>query len=64
MGSVVSVCEDCRADVDCNGTIDAADLGLILAAWNTSEMQYDLDGDGVVAGGDLGLLLGTWGVCK
>ena len=57
-------CKDCRADVDCNGIIDAADLGLVLSAWGSIQAQYDIDGDGLVAGGDIGLLLGTWGVCK
>ena len=58
-----SWCDDCRSDVNCDNLVDAADLGLLLSAWNTSEAQYDLDGDGTVAGGDIGYLLGSWSVC-
>ena len=58
-----SWCTDCRVNVDCVGEVDAADLGLLLSAWNTTEAQYDIDGDGVVGGGDLGLLFVGWGPC-
>ena len=56
-------CEDCRADVNCDGIVDSADLGLILSGWGSDITQYDVDGDGLVQGGDLGYLLGSWGVC-
>lgn len=58
-----SWCDECRANVDCVGEVDAADLGLLLSAWNTTEAQYDINNDGVVGGGDLGLLLNSWGPC-
>ena len=58
-----SWCDECRANVDCVGEVDAADLGLLLSGWNTTEAQYDLDGDGVVGGGDLGAFLVAWGAC-
>lgn len=47
------------ADLDCNGSVDGADLGLMLGAWGTA--GADLDGDGVTDGADLGILLGAWG---
>lgn len=47
------------ADLDCNGVVDGADLGLLLAAWGTPG-PGDLNGDGVVDGADLGLLLASW----
>lgn len=47
-------------DLDCDGLVDAADLGLLLAAWATSDAAADLDSSGVVDGGDLGTLLGNW----
>jgi len=53
-------------DIDGNGAVDAADLGLLLAAWGACHgprggpCAADLDGDGVVDGVDLGLLLGAW----
>ena len=56
-----SWCDECRADVDCDNEVNAADLGLLLSAWNTTEAQYDIDGDGVVGGGDLGNAPGARG---
>jgi hypothetical protein len=46
-------------DLDGNGTVDGADLGLLLGAWGTPG-PGDLDGNGTVNGADLGLLLGSW----
>ncbi|HMN96893.1 MAG TPA: right-handed parallel beta-helix repeat-containing protein [Phycisphaerales bacterium] len=51
----------CIGDLDGDGAVDGADLGLLLGAWGTA--AADLDGDGVVDGADLGLLLGAWGGC-
>jgi hypothetical protein len=47
------------ADLDGNGVVNGADLGLLLNAWGTP--QYDLTGDGTVSGADVGFLLGYWG---
>lgn len=49
-------------DLDGDGKVGGADLGLLLAAWGSSDPAADLDHDGVVAGGDLGLLLAAWDV--
>lgn len=51
----------CAADLDGDGVVSGADLGILLGAWGTG--AADLSGDGVVDGGDLGLLLGMWGAC-
>lgn len=48
------------ADLDCSGSVDGTDLGLLLGQWGTSS-SADLSGDGTVDGTDLGLLLGAWG---
>ncbi|MCA9285797.1 MAG: hypothetical protein KDA22_11310 [Phycisphaerales bacterium] len=48
------------SDLDGNGTVDGADLGLLLAAWGTDDPVADLDGNGIVDGADLGVLLGDW----
>ena len=54
----------CRADLDGNGSVDGADLGLLLGAWGPAAgNSADLNGDGFVDGADLGLLLGAWGTC-
>ena len=47
-------------DLDGNGSVDGADLGLLLSAWGVSGGPADLDGNGVVDGADLGLLLANW----
>ncbi|HMN96920.1 MAG TPA: hypothetical protein PKC43_10520 [Phycisphaerales bacterium] len=52
---------DVPADINCNGGIDGADLGLLLSAWGTADCAADLNEDGVVDGADLGLLLAGWG---
>jgi hypothetical protein len=47
------------ADIDCNGTVDSADLGALLAGWGSAG-PADLDGDGTVGSADLGILLSNW----
>lgn len=46
------------ADLDCDGVVSGADLGILLSAWGTS--SADLNGDAMTDGADLGLLLGDW----
>lgn len=49
------------ADLDGDGTVTGADLGLLLGAWgDCSRCAADIDGSGSVDGADLGLLLGAW----
>jgi hypothetical protein len=45
-------------DLNGDGTVNGADLGLLLAAWGTPD--GDLDGDGDTDGADLGILLSNW----
>jgi hypothetical protein len=58
--------ESCRPtgpDLDGDGSISGADLGLLLAAWGPCTATCctaDLNDDGVVDGADLGLLLAKW----
>ena len=52
----------CPADLDHNGVVNGADLGLLLSNWGGSGTG-DLNGDGTVDGADLGLLLSAWGPC-
>ncbi len=49
----------CRADVDRDLTVDAADLGALLSDWGG--VAYDLDGSGVTDGADIGVFLTQWG---
>lgn len=49
-------------DLNGDGAVNGADLGLLLGAWGAcGGCAADLDGDGAVTGSDLGLLLGAWG---
>ena len=57
---------DCPGDVTGDEVVDAADLGMLLAVWNTDggkRPKADVDEDGTVDAADLGLLLGAWGDC-
>ncbi len=47
-------------DLNGDGAVNGADLGMLLAAWNTPDA--DLSGDGTTDGADLGLLLAAWEV--
>ena len=54
---------DCPEDINDDGVVDGADLGLLLGAWGTGGSDADVNEDGNVNGADLGLLLGAWGAC-
>lgn len=47
-------------DINGDGIVNAADLGVLLGAWGSNSTAADLDGDGVVGGSDLAILLGAW----
>ncbi len=48
-------------DINGDGWVDGADLGLLLFNWGKCEgCPADLNGDGVIDGADLGLLLSNW----
>ena len=50
------------ADLNENGLVDSADLGLMTASWGAvkKSSDADLNGDGMVNGLDLGRLLDRW----
>lgn len=52
----------CLADIDDSGTVDGADLAIVLGSWNGSGVA-DLNGDGTVDGVDIAIVLGNWGAC-
>lgn len=52
----------CMADLDGNGVVDGADVGVLLAGWGGAG-SADLDGSGAVDGADLGVLISSWGPC-
>lgn len=52
---------NCPADFTGDGAVDGADLGELLAGWNSP--SNDLTGDNITDGADLGELLAAWGPC-
>jgi len=62
VSEALSLC-GCPADFNGDGTVDGADLGLLLAEWGTSNCPFDLNGADGVDGADLGILLAAWGPC-
>ncbi len=53
----------CDADLNGDGMVDGADLGLLLSSWDTSNDAPDLNNDNTVNGDDLGALFASWGRC-
>ena len=53
----------CTGDLNGDGRVDAADLGILLIAWGGDDSPADLDGDGDVDGADIGVMLIGWGGC-
>jgi hypothetical protein len=48
------------ADLNGDGAVDGADLGILLGNWGNSGAG-DIDGSGAVDGADLGALVADWG---
>ena len=51
---------DLWGDVNNDGVIDGADIGLLMGDWGTDNIQSDFNNDGIVDAMDLGLLLENW----
>ena len=72
-GSIGTICLDilwspiseCPADLDGSGSVDGADLAVVLGEWGAtcSGCPADLTEDGAIDGADLAVLLGSWGTC-
>jgi hypothetical protein len=64
-GNITITCtsfgDPCPEDLNGDGQVNGADLGLMLGAWGTPD--GDVNGNGITDGADLGLLLGAWGPC-
>ncbi len=59
--SVLPVDHSCHADLNHDGTVNGADIGLMLGGWGGP--SGDINGDGTTTGADIGALLGAWGAC-
>ena len=58
---VIDFTPPCPGDLNVDGVIDTADLGILLGQFGTAGPEADLNGDGVVDTADLGILLGVFG---
>lgn len=60
---VTEICP-CAFDLDGDGSVDGADLGILLSNWNQESPQCDLNMNGIVDGADISLLLAAWKRCN
>jgi hypothetical protein len=61
LGNPTTVASACVGDLNNDGNVGAADLGILLGAWGGP--GGDLNNDGATGAADLGILLGAWGAC-
>lgn len=67
MGAYEATPAICIGDINGDGFVNGADLGLLLGSWGTcttAPCVGDLNCDGIANGADLGILLGQWGSCE
>jgi hypothetical protein len=62
-GTVPGGLPPCAGDGNGDRSVDAADLGMLLAAWGRTS-EFDMNADGTTDGLDLAVLLAAWGACK
>jgi len=63
---IIDPVNTCPGDLDDNGTVNGADLSILLAYWGkvtSKQSAADFDENGIVDGADLQLLLKDWGPC-
>ena len=53
----------CVGELNGDGYVDGADLGILLSNWGSDAEFYDLNGDDTTDGKDIGILLANWGPC-
>lgn len=60
-----AVAEPCPADLNGDGVVTGADVGLLLSQWGAcaGSCDADLNEDGTVNGADFGLMLSAFGPC-
>ncbi|MBL9141040.1 MAG: hypothetical protein JNK53_04175 [Phycisphaerae bacterium] len=65
IGVTITSESPCPADLNGDGVVAGADLGVLLSNWGpaTPSTPGNLDGNGTVDGADLGALLASWGSC-
>jgi hypothetical protein len=61
--STAGAASACTGDLNNDGRVDSADLGILLIGWGAGDSSADLDDDGDVDGADIGIMLLAWGPC-
>jgi hypothetical protein len=59
-GAIVGLAA-CRSDINGDGVVDTADLGILIGRFGTADPEADVNGDGSVDTADLGILIGEFG---
>lgn len=49
-------------DLNCDGSVNAADLAILLGSWGGAATAADINCSGAVDAADLALLLGAWDI--
>jgi hypothetical protein len=55
--------QTCQGDIDEDGTVDVADILILIAEWGDTGGQSDLNNDGTVDVADILILIAAWGEC-
>jgi uncharacterized protein (DUF2141 family) len=55
------VVNNCPVDINGDGVVDAADLGILIGQFGTVGPAADINGDDAVDTADLGILIGAFG---
>jgi len=55
--------QTCQGDIDEDGTVDVADILIVIANWGDSGGPADLNNDGTVDVADILILIAAWGDC-
>ena len=55
--------QTCQGDIDEDGTVDVADILIVIANWGASGGPADLNNDGTVDVADILILIAAWGDC-
>jgi len=61
IGGVADVRPGLLGDINGDGVVDTADLGLLIGVFGSADTGADLNADGIVDTADLGLLIGAFG---
>ncbi|MBL9120671.1 MAG: FG-GAP repeat protein [Phycisphaerae bacterium] len=59
----ITCASNCPFDLNADGSVNAADLAILLGVWGTDKPEADFDQSGLIDAADLAQLLGAWSSC-